>query len=362
MPLIVPDDTPLSILIAFAFRHENDHRADCARFLTVPCYNGDTIMADMQYRRCGKSGVLLPEISLGLWHNFGDGADPAVCRSMIGRALELGICHFDLADNYGPPPGSAESCFGRLLKNDFAARRDEMFISTKAGHLMWPGPYGDWGSRKHLLAGLDQSLRRMQLDYVDVFYSHRPDPQTPLEETIGALVHAVRSGKALYVGLSKYPPALFNRACEMLKEEKVPCLLHQFRYNLLDRACERAVLSEVEEQQTGAIVFSPLAQGMLTGKYLAGMPTVSRAADDSSVFLDADKVAADRERVAALQQIAEQSGLSLTQLALRWLLRREEITSVLIGARTVEQLEQCAAASGQEPLPQDVLDAIDALA
>ena len=204
-------------------------------------------MADMQYRRCGKSGVLLPEISLGLWHNFGGGADTETCRAMIAKAMELGICHFDLADNYGPPPGSAEECFGRLLKNDFAARRDEMFISTKAGHLMWPGPYGDWGSRKHLLAGLDQSLRRLQLDYVDVFYSHRPDPNTPLEETIGALVHAVRSGKALYAGLSKYPPALFNRACEMLREEKVPCLLHQFRYNLLDRACEKAQLPDVEE-------------------------------------------------------------------------------------------------------------------
>lgn len=285
----------------------------------------------------------------------------SVCRNMIARAMELGICHFDLADNYGPPPGSAETCFGRLLKSDFAALRDEMFISTKAGHLMWPGPYGDWGSRKHLLAGLDQSLRRMQLDYVDVFYSHRPDPHTPLEETIGALVHAVRSGKALYVGLSKYPPALFNRACEMLREEKVPCLLHQFRYNLLDRNCEKSVLPEVEEQQTGAIVFSPLAQGMLTGKYLTGVTEGTRAADTSSVFLDAEKVAADNARVAALQQIAVQAGMPLTQLALRWLLRREELTSVLIGARTVAQLEQCAAAAGQPPLPQDVLEAIDAL-
>lgn len=305
--------------------------------------------------------MLLPEISLGLWHNFGGGADTETCRAMIAKAMELGICHFDLADNYGPPPGSAEECFGRLLKNDFAARRDEMFISTKAGHLMWPGPYGDWGSRKHLLAGLDQSLRRLQLDYVDVFYSHRPDPNTPLEETIGALVHAVRSGKALYAGLSKYPPALFNRACEMLREEKVPCLLHQFRYNLLDRACEKAQLPDVEEQQTGSIVFSPLAQGMLTGKYLNGMPTVSRAADESSVFLDATKVEADAVRVAEYQKIATEAGMSLTQLALRWLLRRDEITSVLIGARTVEQLEQCASASGQEALPDDVLAAIEAV-
>ncbi len=315
----------------------------------------------MQYRRSGKSGVLLPEISLGLWHNFGGGADSEVCRAMVARSMELGVCHFDLADNYGPPPGSAEEMFGRLLQRDFSAHRDEMFISTKAGHLMWPGPYGDWGSRKHLLAGLDASLRRLKLDYVDVFYSHRPDPQTPLEETVGALVQAVRSGKALYVGLSKYSPSQFNRACEMLREEKVPCLLHQFRYNLLDRACEAAVLPEVEEQQTGSIVFSPLAQGMLTGKYLNGVPTVSRAADASSVFLDADKVAADYNRVVALQKIAEEAGLSLTQLALRWLLRREEITSVLIGARNVEQLEQCASVSGLPPLPQEVLDAIDAL-
>lgn len=316
----------------------------------------------MTYRRCGKSGILLPEISLGLWHNFGGGADEAECRAMIARSMELGICHFDLADNYGPPPGSAEECFGRLMKRDFAAQRDEMFISTKAGHLMWPGVYGDWGSRKHLISGLNQSLRRMQLDYVDVFYHHRPDPNTPLEETIGALVDIVRSGKALYIGLSKYPPALFKQACAMLREEKVPCLLHQFRYNLLDRACEAATLPMVAEQQTGSIVFSPLAQGMLTGKYLGnGLPTVSRAADTSSVFLNEEKVQADMERVRSLQQVANAAGISLTQLALRWLLRRQEVTSVLIGARTVQQLEQCAAAAGQEPLPAEVLEAIDTL-
>lgn len=278
---------------------------------------------------------------------------------MIARAMELGICHFDLADNYGPPPGSAEACFGRLLKNHFAGLRDEMFISTKAGHLMWPGVYGDWGSRKHLIAGLNQSLRRLQLDYVDVFYHHRPDPHTPLEETIGALVDIVRSGKALYIGLSKYPPALFKQACAMLRAEKVPCLLHQFRYNLLDRACEAETLPTVAEEQTGSIVFSPLAQGMLTGKYLCGtLPAASRAADASSVFLNEDKVQADMERVRQLQNIADAAGIPLTQLALRWLLRREEITSVLIGARTVEQLEQCAAAAGQAPLPQDIITAL----
>lgn len=314
----------------------------------------------MEYRRCGKSGILLPEISLGLWHNFGGNADESVCRAMIARAMELGICHFDLADNYGPPPGSAEECFGRLMKRDFAAQRDEMFISTKAGHLMWPGVYGDWGSRKHLISGLNQSLKRMQLDYVDVFYHHRPDPQTPLEETIGALVDIVRSGKALYIGLSKYPPALFKQACAMLREEKVPCLLHQIRYNLMDRSCEPEVLPAVEAENTGCIVFSPLAQGMLTGKYLGGtLPAASRAADESSVFLNAEKVQADMEKVAALNSIANAAGIPLTQLALRWLLRRKEVTSVLIGARTVAQLEQCAEAAGQEPLPADVLSAID---
>lgn len=312
----------------------------------------------MQYRRCGRSGVLLPEISLGLWHNFGADADSRVCRALVARSLDLGICHFDLADNYGPPPGSAETRFGRLLQSDFAGHRDEMFISTKAGHLMWPGPYGDWGSRKHLLAGLDQSLRRMKLDYVDVFYSHRPDPHTPLEETVGALVHAVRSGKALYVGLSKYSSEEFTRACEMLREEKVPCLLHQFRYNLLDRECEVSVLPEAENQQTGTIAFSPLAQGQLTGKYLKGIPKHSRAADVSSMFLDEEKVKENSNRVAMLQKIADEAGMPLAHLSLRWLLRRSEVSSVLIGARTVQQLEECAAVSGLPPLPKDVLNAV----
>lgn len=235
-----------------------------------------------------------------------------------------------------------------------------MFISTKAGHLMWPGVYGDWGSRKHLIAGLNQSLRRMQLDYVDVFYHHRPDPGTPIEETIGALVDIVRSGKALYIGLSKYPPALFKQACAMLRAEKVPCLLHQFRYNLLDRACEAETLPTVAEEQTGSIVFSPLAQGMLTGKYLGNtLPAESRAADASSIFLNKEKVQADMARVQQLNSIANAAGIPLTQLALRWLLRRPEVTSVLIGARNVQQLEQCAAATGQAPLPQDILALLD---
>ncbi len=318
------------------------------------------MLARMEYRRCGRSGVLLPEISLGLWHNFGEGDDPARCRALLGRALELGICHIDLADNYGPPPGAAERRFGELLHGDFAGHRDELFISTNAGHRMWPGPYGDWGSRKHLLAGLDQSLRRMKLDYVDVFYSHRPDPHTPLEETLGALVHAVRSGKALYVGLSKYPPALFNRACELLAEEGVPCLMHQFRYNLLDRACEAAVLPSAQERRIGTVVFSPLAQGVLTGKYLGGLvPADSRAQREDSPFLTPGRAVEAASCVAALQQVAAEAGMPLAQLALRWLLRRPEVTSVLIGARTVAQLEECAAAAGQESLGEEVLAAID---
>lgn len=315
----------------------------------------------MKYRRCGRSGVLLPEISLGLWHNFGQGARREDCRALIGRAMDIGICHFDLANNYGPPPGAAESCFGEILQRDFDSHRDEMFISTKAGHLMWNGPYGDWGSRKHLLASLNQSLRRMKLDYVDVFYSHRPDPDTPLEETIGALVTAVQSGKALYAGLSKYPPHLFTRACSMLREAGVPCLLHQFRYNLLDRTCENGQLTTVKEQHTGCIVFSPLAQGILTGKYTNGaLPIASRAMDASSPFLNAEQAFTQTTRIEALQGIAKEAGLELTLLSLRWLLQRKEITSVLIGARTVEQLEQCAAAAGQAPLPPDVIAALDA--
>ena len=306
--------------------------------------------------------MLLPEISLGLWHNFGGGDDRAQNVAIIGRAMELGICHFDLADNYGPPPGSAEERFGSLLKQEFAGHRDEMFIATKAGHLMWPGPYGDWGSRKHLISGLDQSLRRLQLDYVDVFYHHRPDPDTPIEETVEALVQIVRSGKALYIGLSKYPPALFNRACTLLAEAHVPCLLHQLRYNLLDRACEAGQLPAVKAQGTGSIVFSPLAQGMLTGKYLntTALPAGSRAERSDSIFLDAAKVAADAERVARLHAVAEKAGIPLTQLALRWLLQRGEVTSVLIGARTVAQLEECAAAAGQPALDDELMNLLNA--
>ena len=317
-------------------------------------------MVGMEYRRCGDSGVLLPEVSLGLWHNFGDGDDPAEGRSLIARALELGVCHFDLANNYGPPPGAAEERFGNLLQNEFAAHRDEMFISTKAGYLMWGGPYGDWGSRKYLVASLNQSLRRMKLDYVDVFYHHRPDPDTPLEETMQALIDIVRSGKALYAGLSNYPPELYARACAMLREAHVPCLLHQFRMNLIDREPGASRLAEAVRQKTGSIAFSPLAQGVLTGKYLnRALPADSRAVRDNSVFLNPERARQNDARVQRIVDIAHRAGIPPTQLALRWLLCRPGLTSVLIGARRVSQLDECAAASAQPPLPADVLQALD---
>ncbi|MDO4953544.1 MAG: aldo/keto reductase [Akkermansia sp.] len=314
----------------------------------------------MEYRRCGDSGVLLPEVSLGLWHNFGDGDDLAEGRALIARALELGVCHFDLANNYGPPPGAAEERFGNLLQNEFAAHRDEMFISTKAGYLMWGGPYGDWGSRKYLVASLNQSLRRMKLDYVDVFYHHRPDPETPLEETMQALIDIVRSGKALYAGLSNYPPELYARACAMLREAHVPCLLHQFRMNLIDREPGASRLAEAVRQKTGSIAFSPLAQGVLTGKYLnRALPEDSRAVRDNSVFLNPERARQNDARVQRIVDIANRAGIPPTQLALRWLLCQPGLTSVLIGARRVSQLDECAAASAQPPLAADVLQALD---
>lgn len=316
-------------------------------------------MTSVPYRRCGVSGVLLPELSLGLWHNFGESSSEIQCRNLLSLAMDLGICHLDLADNYGPPPGSAEEKLGRLLRQNFASHRDELFIATKSGHLMWPGPYGDWGSRKHLLAGLDQSLKRLRLDYVDVFYSHRPDPATPLEETVSALVQAVRSGKALYIGLSKYPPEIFSRACALLAEEKIPCLIHQFRYNMLNRECENSMLPALTPQRCGSIVFSPLAQGLLTGKYLRGIPDASRAADPNSPFLTIEHVRQTERKVFRLSQLAQRAGMSLTHMALRWLLRRKEITSVLIGARTTDQLQQCAQAAGQPALSPDIVAAID---
>jgi L-glyceraldehyde 3-phosphate reductase len=293
----------------------------------------------MQYARCGRSGLKLPRISLGLWHNFGTGEAYATARSMILRAFELGITHFDLANNYGPPPGAAERVFGQVLASELAAHRDELIISTKAGYDMWSGPYGNFGSRKHLLASLDQSLRRMGLDYVDVFYHHRPDPETPLEETMGALDHAVRSGRALYVGLSNYDPEQTRRATEMLRALGTPCLVHQPKYNMLERAPERGLFDVLDEQGVGAVVFSPLAQGRLTDRYLAGIPADSRAARPSPFLSTTDIGPTLLTGLRALDVVAKRRGQSLAQLAITWVLRRSTVTSAIIGASRVQQID-----------------------
>jgi len=292
----------------------------------------------ISYRRCGRSGIMLPAISLGLWHNFGHVNDFGVCKKMLYYAFDNGITHFDLANNYGPPPGSAEINFGRIMKSDLASWRDEMIISTKAGYLMWPGPYGEWGSRKYLLASLDQSLRRMQLDYVDIFYSHRPDPDTPLEETMQALDYAVRSGKALYAGISNYDPDQTIEASRILRDLGTPCLIHQPKYSMLERWVEQSLLDVLEKEGIGCIAFSPLAQGLLTDKYLKGIPADSRAAIPHG-FLQKEQITpALIEKVKKLNDLALSRNQSLAQMALAWLLKDDRVTSVLIGARTVEQL------------------------
>jgi len=291
----------------------------------------------MTYRRCGKSGVLLPRISLGLWQNFGDAASRQTARELVLRAFDLGITHFDLANNYGPPPGSAESNFGRILRDDLAAHRDEMIISTKAGYTMWDGPYGDWGSRKYLLASLDQSLKRMGLDYVDIFYHHRPDPETPLEETMGALDHAVRQRKALYAGISNYGPEETRRAAAILRKLGTPCLIHQPRYNMLDRWIEDGLTSVLEEEGIGCIVFSPLAQGLLTDRYLRDIPPDSRATREQ--FLKRAMVEKKLPAIRALHALAEKRGQPLAEMALAWVLRLPVVTSALIGASSIAQLE-----------------------
>lgn len=301
-------------------------------------YSADSQRYDrMVYRRCGTSGLLLPRMSLGLWHNFGSEAPFENSRRMLLRAFDLGITHFDLANNYGPPPGSAEETLGRVLREDLRPYRDELIISTKAGYRMWPGPYGEWGSRKSLLASLDQSLQRMGLDYVDIFYHHRPDPGTPLEETMDALADAVRSGKALYVGLSNYSPAQTQRALQLLRQKGVPCLIHQMRYSMFQRENE-AVLDVLAEHGVGSIAFSPLAQGLLTGRYLHGIPADSRAAGGSA-FLTADSITPARlQAVRALNALAERRGQSLAQMALCWALQRT--TSVILGASRPAQIEE----------------------
>lgn len=292
----------------------------------------------MQYRRTGRSGVMLPAISLGLWHNFGDVDTLSLSRKKLHYAFDHGITHFDLANNYGPSYGSAEETFGQIMKSSFAPYRDELFISTKAGHDMWPGPYGNWGSRKYLMASLDQSLKRMNLDYVDVFYSHRYDPETPLEETLQALVDIVRKGKALYVGLSKYPLDAYLFACRYLKERDVPCLLYQGRYSMLVREPEsQGILNAVKENGSGFVAFSPLAQGLLTNRYLNGIPDDSRIARGG--FLKKEALTPEvLGKIQALNERAAMRGQSLAEMALAWLLKNETVTSVIVGASSVEQL------------------------
>ncbi|WP_147430501.1 aldo/keto reductase [Sphingobacterium puteale] len=292
----------------------------------------------MPYRRCGKSGIQLPAISLGLWQNFGDIDQKEVFRQTLRTAFDNGITHFDLANNYGPPPGSAERNFGAMLSSDFVGHRDELLLSTKAGYTMWDGPYGDWGSRKYLMASLLQSLKRLKLDYIDIFYHHRPDPQTPLEETMTALSDIVRQGKALYVGLSNYPADLARRAIALLHDLRCPCLIHQPKYSMLVRKPEDGLLDVLDEEGVGVIAFSPLAQGLLTNKYLQGnIPTGSRASKEH--FLKSTTITSDLiTKLSALDEIALQRGQSLAQMAIAWLLKDERLTSVLVGARNSEQL------------------------
>jgi len=313
----------------------------------------------MLYNRCGKSGLKLPAISLGLWHNFGDDANPGLKRLLTRKAFDLGITHFDLANNYGPPAGSAETAFGEILRTDFKAHRDEMIISTKAGYHMWDGPYGEWGSRKYLLASLDQSLKRLGLPYVDIFYSHRFDPDTPLEETMGALDTAVRSGRALYAGISNYGAAQTREAARILKALGTPCLIHQPRYNMLDRAPETGgVLDAIGEAGMGCIPFSPLAQGLLTDRYLGGIPEGSRATQGK--WLDPKVIDEKlRKRIMALASVAKARGQTLAQMALSWVLRDARVTSALIGASRPEQIEDCAKAASAPKFAVEELAAID---
>ncbi len=313
----------------------------------------------MTFNRCGTSGLLLPAISLGLWHNFGHVDRQETCRYILHAAFDAGITHFDLANNYGPPPGSAEENFGRILKQDFFHYRDEMVISTKAGYLMWDGPYGNFGSRKYLLASLDQSLKRMGLDYVDIFYHHRPDPDTPLEETMAALDHAVRSGKALYAGLSNYPADQTRAAASILKQLGTPCLIHQPKYSMLVREPEDGLLATLADEGIGCIPFSPLAQGLLTSRYLKGIPEGSRAALSHGFLQKKSITPGLLEKIKQLTQIAEARHQTLAQMALAWLLKDPRVTSVLIGASSVKQLSDNMGALENTGFEQEELDSID---
>jgi L-glyceraldehyde 3-phosphate reductase len=327
----------------------------------MPYAASDERYTQMTFRRSGRSGLLLPAVSLGLWHNFGGVDSLENGRAMLRRAFDLGVTHFDLANNYGPPPGSAEENFGRILEDDFLPYRDELIISTKAGYRMWDGPYGEWGSRKYLLASLNQSLKRMGLEYVDIFYSHRPDPDTPMEETMMALDQAVRQGKALYAGISSYSPEQTRQAANILRELGTPCLIHQPSYSIFNRWIEDGLLTELEQQGIGCIVFSPLAQGLLTDKYLHGIPEGSRASK-SHGFLRPSHVTDERiAQVAKLNDLAAARGQTLAQMAIAWVLRHNTVTSALIGASTVQQVEDCVAALNNLQFSAEELSAIDGI-
>ena len=315
----------------------------------------------MEFRRCGRSGLKLPAVSLGLWHNFGDATLVDNSRQLLRRAFDLGITHFDLANNYGPPPGSAEYNFGRIFKEDFLPYRDELIISSKAGYTMWDGPYGDLGSRKYLISSLDQSLKRMGLEYVDIFYHHRPDPETPLQETMRALDHLVRQGKALYVGLSNYPAALAREAIDILNDLGTPCLIHQPKYSMFERWVEAELLDVLQEKGVGSIAFSPLAGGQLTDRYLNGIPSDSRAASGSR-FLNPDQLTDEKlAKVRQLNDLAQQRGQKLSQMALAWVLRDDKVTSVLIGASKTSQIEDAVGMLANRQFSAQECAAIDAI-
>lgn len=315
----------------------------------------------MKYNRCGQSGILLPEISLGLWHNFAGVDTYENAKEMVLRAFDLGITHFDLANNYGPPSGSAEETFGKILKQELPNYRDEMIITSKAGYKMWPGPYGEWGSRKYLISSCDQSLKRLGLDYVDIFYSHRPDPNTPLEETMMALDQIVRSGKALYAGISNYDPEDSQKAFDILKSLGTPCLVHQPSYSMFNRWVEDGLLDTLEKNGVGSVVFSPLFQGLLTDKYLNGIPEDSRAAK-SHGFLQTSQISEDKiEKVKALNLIAAERGQKMAQLALSWVLRDKRVTSVIIGASKVAQIEDAVAIVEHPELSKDHINRIETI-
>lgn len=329
------------------------------KFSTIDYSAAENRYDKMVYRRCGESGIKLPAISLGLWHNFGGVDDFQNSQKILRMAFDLGITHFDLANNYGPPPGSAEETFGKMINSDFKAYRDEMIISTKAGYLMWPGPYGDWGSRKYLVSSLDQSLKRLKIDYVDIFYSHRPDSETPLEETMSALDLIVRQGKALYVGISNYSAEQTEKAAKILKELGTPCLIHQPRYSMFDRWVENGLLDVLEQNGIGSIAFSPLAQGLLTDRYLKGIPKGSRASKAHG-FLRPQHITEEKiKKVEALNAIAQKRNQSLAQMAIVWLLKDKRITSVLVGVSSTNQLENCLGALDNQTFTAEEIILID---